>query len=346
MKYWKYFSTISILSLSVFLLGACGDNENAEEDENTLEIVYKAPDASFESWINSVKEKFEEEHDDIDVEITEIQADEGEYPNKKVLMMKSDKTSPDIVMEDSEQLKPDAAADYLEPITDDLEDWSDWDDFFDNVKDGVTGEDGEYYGVPISTDVRGLWYNKKALESAGIDTPWEPENWNEVLETADAIKDEVEVPFWGNSGKAMGEATTMQTFLPLLYGTDSDLYDEDSEKWVVESQGFLDSLKFIDNVYKNDLGPSLSWGITGQAGAKIATELMPNEEVGIALDGNWMPGSWEEDGNAPWPEWDETYDFAAVPTQDGQDPGHTTVSGGQTLAVPANATNKDLAVEF
>src|SRR5699024_2155764 len=136
------------------------------------------------------------------------------------------------------------------------------------------------------------------------------------------------------------------TFLPLLYGTDSDLYDEDSEKWVVESQGFLDSLKFIDNVYKNDLGPSLSWGITGQAGAKIATELMPNEEVGIALDGNWMPGSWEEDGNAPWPEWDETYDFAAVPTQDGQDPGHTTVSGGQTLAVPANATNKDLAVEF
>src|SRR5699024_11833339 len=76
-------------------------------------------------------------------------------------------------------------------------------------------EDEELYGVPISTDVRGLWYNKKAFENAGIDTPWEPENWDEVLEAVNAIKDDVEVPFWANSGKAMGEGTTMQTFLPL-----------------------------------------------------------------------------------------------------------------------------------
>lgn len=346
MKSLKKFLTLSILTLALLSLAACGGSEDAGSDEDTLEIIYKAPDGSFDSWMKNVKEKFEEEHEDMEVKITEIQADEGEYPNKKVLMMKSDKTSPDIVMEDSENLKPDAAADYLEPITDDLEEWSDWDSFYDRVKDGVTGEDGEIYGVPISTDVRGLWYNKKAFENAGIDTPWEPETWEDILKAADAISDDVEVPFWANSGKAMGEGTTMQTFLPLLYGTGSNLYDEDSGQWIVESEGFLDSLKFIDDVYSNDLGPSLSWGITGQAGAKISTELMPDEEVGIALDGNWMPGSWEEDGNAPWPEWDETYDLAAIPTQDGQEPGHTTVSGGQTLAIPAKAANKDMAKEF
>ncbi|HLR40781.1 MAG TPA: extracellular solute-binding protein [Virgibacillus sp.] len=336
----------SLVAFSMILLAACGGGNNDESDENKLEIIFQAPDDSFKSWMENVKEEFEEEHEEMEVEITEIQADEGEYPNKKVLMMKSDKTSPDIVMEDSEALKPDAAADYLEPLTEDLEDWDEWDQFFDPVKEGVTGEDEELYGVPISTDVRGLWYNKKAFENAGIDTPWEPENWDEVLEAANAIKDDVEVPFWANSGKAMGEGTTMQTFLPLLYGTEDDLYDEDKEEWIVESDGFLKSLEFLDSVYENDLGPNLSWGITGQAGAKISTELMPSEEVGIALDGNWMPGSWEEDGNAPWPEWDETYDFTAMPTEDGQDPGKVTVSGGQTLAVPANAPNKEMAVEF
>src|SRR5699024_12255820 len=67
--------------------------------------------------------------------------------------------------------------------------------------------------------------------------------------------------------------STMQTFLMLLYGTDSDLYSEEDEKWVVDSDGFLDSLKFIDDVYTNDLGASLSWGLTGQAGDRKSTRL-------------------------------------------------------------------------
>src|SRR5699024_4042146 len=261
-------------------------------------------------------------------------------------MMKSDKTSPDIVMEDTEQLKPDAEAGYLEPITDELEDWSDWDQFYESVKEGVTGNDGELYGIPISTDVRGLWYNKNILENAGIEMPWEPETWDDVLSPAEAIKDDVEVPFWINSGKAIGEGTTMQTFLPLLYGTGSELYDEEDDKWIVESEGFLDTLKFIEHVYSNDLGASLSWATTGQAGAKVSTELMPEEEVGIALDGNWLPGNWEEDGNAPWPEWEDAIDLAPLPTKDGQEPGYSTVSGGWALSVPSNADHKDLAVEF
>ncbi|PXY51720.1 ABC transporter substrate-binding protein, partial [Virgibacillus profundi] len=146
----------------------------------------------------------------------------------------------------------------------------------------------------ISTDVRGLWYNKTVFEEAGLGVPWNPKSWDEVLDAAKTIKDDVEVPIWMNSGKAMGEGTTMQTFLMLLYGTDSNLYNEDTGKWIVESEGFLDSLKFIDAVYSNDLGPSLSWGITGQAGAKVSTDLMPKGEVGIALDGNWMSGNWLE----------------------------------------------------
>src|SRR5699024_11254899 len=105
-------------------------------------------------------------------------------PNKKVLMMKSDKTSPDIVMEDSESLKADSVAGYVAPITDELEEWNDWDQFYDPVKDGVTGNDEELYGVPISTDVRGLWYNKNVFEDAGLDVPWEPETWDDVLDAA------------------------------------------------------------------------------------------------------------------------------------------------------------------
>lgn len=331
-----------ILAVSVFALAACG----GEKDENTLELIYQAPDDAFGSWMEKVKEEFEEQNEGVEVKITAINADEGEYPNKKILMMKSDKTSPDIIMEDTEALKPDAAAGYLEPLTNELEEWDEWDNFYDAVKSGVTGNDDELYGIPISTDVRGLWYNKKVFEEAGLPVPWEPETWDDVIEAAETIKDDVEVPFWMNAGKAMGEGTTMQTFLPLLYGTDAKVFDEDENKWVVESEGMLDALRFIDDIFNNDLGASLSWALTGQAGPKISTELMLEDEVGIALDGNWMPGSWQEDGNAPWPEWEDSIDFTALPTQDGQNPGHATVSGGWALSIPEKAANKELATEF
>lgn len=300
MKLKKSIVLTMFLLLTAGVLAACGGGE--EKSDNEIEIVYKAPDETFEAWMENVKEQFEEEHEGVNVKITPVDSNEGDYPNKTILMMKSEDTAPDIVMEDSEGLKPDAAAGYLEPITEEVTDWEDWDHFYDPVKDGVTGKDDEIYGVPITTDVRGLWYNKTVFENAGIEVPWEPKNWDEVLQAAEKIKDDVEVPFWMSSGKAMGEGTTMQTFLMLLYGTDSDLYNEETEKWVVNSQGFLDSLSFINDVYANDLGASLSWGITGQAGAKVSTELMPEGEVGIALDGNWMSSNWTEDGNNPWDE--------------------------------------------
>lgn len=338
---------LAAVIIPIGFLAACSDStDGANGEGNTLEIVYRTPDEQATNWLKSVKKEFEKKHEDVTVKLSTITGSEGNYPSKKVLMMKSKDTAPDIIQEDSYQVKADAEAGYLQSISDRVNNWSDWDKFYDSVKTGVTGGDGKVYGVPFSTDVRGLWYNKKVFEKVGISTPWKPENWEEVIDAAKKLKGEVEVPFWLNSGKAMGEATTMQSFLMLLTGTGSKLYDEDSGKWIIQSDGFVDSLKFVDTIYENNLGPSLSWGITGQAGTKIAQQLMPKGEVGIALDGNWMSGNWVEDGAVPWPEWNETYGFTAMPTQDGQEPGKSTVSGGWTLAIPAKADKKDLAWEF
>lgn len=110
-KWTKRFLMTAILSMTAISLAACGsDDESA--DGNELELIFKAPDDIFKEWMEDTKEQFEKEHEGVNVKITEVKADEGEYPNKKVLMMKSDKTSPDIVMEDSESLKADSAAGY------------------------------------------------------------------------------------------------------------------------------------------------------------------------------------------------------------------------------------------
>src|SRR5690606_5411150 len=50
-----------------------------------------------------------------------------------------------------------------------------------------------------------------------------------------------------------------------------------------------------------------------------------------------------ESGNQPWPEWEEEMAFAPMPTQEGQDPGATSMSGGWTLAMGAHTADPDLA---
>ncbi|HET7616386.1 MAG TPA: extracellular solute-binding protein, partial [Bacillales bacterium] len=196
-------------------------------------------------------------------------------------------------------------------------------------------------------DTRGLWYNVDMLKAAGYSVPWQPKSWEDVITATEKIKQKYPdvVPFWMNSGKATGEATTMQTFEMLLYGTNNTLYDEKTGKWIVKSPGILDSLKFVNTIYDKGLGPKLSQVLTGQAG-NVEHHMMRKEKIAIALDGNWVPAFWREDGPNPWPEAMKTYHFAAMPTQNGQGAGFTSLSGGWSLAIPAKADSKDLSWEF
>ncbi len=151
---------------------------------------------------------------------------------------------------------------------------------------------------------------------------------------------------WMNSGKATGEATSMQTFEMLLYGTDDPLYDYEEEKWIVKSDGLVDAFKFIDTIYEEGLGPNLSQVLNGQGSSIAYQQLMPEGKLAIGLDGMWQTGNWHENGSAPWPEFEDKLGFAAMPTQDGNDPGTTSMSGGWALSIPAKSDNKDLAWEF
>jgi multiple sugar transport system substrate-binding protein len=137
----------------------------------------------------------------------------------------------------------------------------------------------------------------------------------------------------------------MQGFEMLLYGTKDTLYDTDSSKWVVGSQGFKDSLGFLETIYSEQLAPPLDIALDAAVGNRVSTELLPQGKLAMAVDGSWVPGGWISGENA-WPEWEETMGMAKMPTQDGDDPGATSMSGGWTLAVGANADNKQAAFDF
>ena len=340
----------SLLAVPFFIAG-CGNDSNdssAQEDGKTeIKITWRNT-GDHDKMQKFLEEEFipnfEKENPDIKVIPASITASEGDYFSKIALSMQSESTAPDIVAEDSFMLNSDANAGYLTPLDDYVKDWEDWSNYTENLKVGSTAQDGKLYAIPGTSDSRGIWYNKNVFKKAGLPEDWQPNNWTEIIEAAEKVKKTQPdvIPFGMGVAKANGESVSMQTFQMLLYGTQDQLFDSETRKWDVNSQGILDSLNFIDEIYnKKKLGPSLSIAINSNYGSVMFQEKFPKDEVAMLLDGFWNQGNWTESGATPVENMTERFGFAAMPTQNGEDPGSVTMSGGWTWALPAKAKNKE-----
>ncbi|MEU6847809.1 extracellular solute-binding protein [Streptomyces sp. NPDC046716] len=346
--------TATVLLLAAGTLTACGGGSGG--DANTVKVSYKQSTDNMskvpDTYLTAMKKQFEKANPGKKVELVPIKAPDAEYYTKLQQMLRSPRTAPDLVYEDTFLVNSDITSGYLRPLDAYLGKWSDWDQFIDTAKSAAKGQDGKTYGVPDGTDTRGLWYDKAVLKKAGIKTPWQPKNWNELLDAARTIKKKVPgvIPLNLYTGKAGGEQSTMQGFEMLLYGTGDGtadpLYDKSSQKWIAGSKAFRDSLSFVETVYKEKLGPDVSDALDPNIGTTVRGELLPKGKIGIDLDGSWLPQDWIEGAGHAWPEWSQKLGLAHMPTRNGQAPGKVSMSGGWTWAIPAKAANPDLAFDF
>ncbi|GGX34732.1 sugar ABC transporter substrate-binding protein [Streptomyces lomondensis] len=335
-------------------LTACGGGSGSDPD--TVKVSFKqSTDNSIkvmDTYLADIKKQFEKAHPGKKVELVPIKAPDSEYYTKLQQMLRSPKTAPDLVYEDTFLINSDITSGYLKPLDPYLAKWPDWNRFIDTAKAAAKGEDGKTYGVPDGTDTRGLWFSKDIFAKAGLPADWQPKTWNDVLTAARTIKRKVPgvIPLNVYTGKPVGEAATMQTFEMLLYGTNDGstdpLYDKGSKKWVAGGQGFKDALSFVETVYREKLGPDVSDALDPNVMTRVRGEWLPQGRLGIALDGSWLPQDWLPGSGHEWPEWSRELGLAAMPTQNGQAPGKVSMSGGWTWSIPAKAGNPDLAFEF
>lgn len=330
-------------AVSVPLLGACG----SERDPNTVRIAFQqfGSGTVMVDFLTEVSRQVTRDHPEITIELVPLVASEDDYFTKNELMMSSERTTPDLVYEDTFILKSDVAAGYLRPMDRYIGRWDRWRDFFPPAKEAVTYDDGRVYAVPTHTDVRCLWYHRKVFEQAGVRLPWRPQTWDDILSALRKIKTAVPdvTPFNIYSGQPQGEKASMQGFEMLLYGTEDTLYDEDSKKWVIGSLGFIDSLTFLRTVFDEELTPSLADALDPNISETITNAWLPEGTLGVNLDGSWISQNWAEGAPGEWPEWADTMELARMPTQRGQGRGWVTLAGGWSWALPRLSDRPDLA---
>jgi len=331
--------------LTAALAGCGGSAGNG--GSKTLTVTYQQFGDSHvqANFLKSVKKEFEAQHKGITVDLQPISASEDDYYTKLQLQMRSAKTSPDVVYEDTFLINSDIEAGYLRPLDDHLKSWPDWQQFQPAAKKAAQALDGKTYGVPDGTDTRALWYNKKIFAKAGLPTTWKPKTWDDVLAAARAIKAKVPgvTPMNIYAGTGVGEAATMQGFEMLLYGTGDTLYEPSSKKWVTSSPGFTDALTFYKTLRDENLMPSSKEALAPTWSNTVPQKLLPQGKLGIALDGSWVSLNWQKGGAAPWPAWTSTMGTAPMPTQNGDGKGRVSLSGGWTWAIPKNSDNQKAA---
>jgi multiple sugar transport system substrate-binding protein len=337
------------MASAVLSLAACSPGAPAGEAK-TLKIVYQKTDSftALDTLFQSAKQEFEAANQGVKVELEPIQANDDDYGTKLALALRSPDTAPDVFYEDTFKVRSDVDAGYLLKLDSHLQAWNDWDAFDDAAKAAGLGDDGGTYAVPVGTDTRAIWYNKKVLAAAGVSVPWQPRTWQDILDAARKIKASSPdvVPFNMYAGKATGEGTVMQSFYELLYGTGSALYDADAKKWVVGSAGFTDSLAFLKTLYDEKLAVSPAEALDANVWKKVFGEWLPQAKMGATVEGSYTPSFWQDGGSYEWPGYEQDMGVAPFPTQKGQAPGGVSMSGGWTLAVGADTKNPDLAFGF
>jgi multiple sugar transport system substrate-binding protein len=345
----RYLGIAAVTMASAMVLSGCSAGGGGDES-TTIKVAYSkfGNFTQMDDHMKAVKEQFEAANDGMTVELVPIEALENDYFTKLALMNQSAATAPDVMYEDTFKVKSDAEAGYILPLDDYIADWEDWEQFPDNAREAGAGDDGKIYGIPMGTDTRAIWYNKELLADAGVEVPWEPTSWQDILDTAEAVKklNPDLIPFNIYSGKGQSEGASMQGFQMLLSGTEDTLYNSDEKKWVVGSEGFVDSLGFIADIYQGNLGPTPQQALDKNVNTTVNAEWLPQGKLAMSLDGSWVSGTWLETGTTPWPEWNDVMGVAAMPTQNGDGAGRTSMSGGWTLAMGAKTKNADAAWDF
>lgn len=220
----------------------------------------------------------------------------------------------------------------LMPLTE-IADQIDFDDYLDPFSNPVIHE-GDVFGFPISTDVRGTYWNRRQFEAAGLDPEQPPETWSELFDMAGQLHAPPEAyatVYFVVSGR--WTVNLFQSGGAVLDGSQR-------EPRFHESPG-VQAARFVDELYnERDISPP---DPPYQNGAQVARQFLQGHHAITVIEGSWLDFFWENLGRDPV-EMEQRFGFAPVPHPSGGRPA--TMSGGFVWTGFDSTEHPDVVREF
>lgn len=255
-------------------------------------------------------------------------------------------TAPDVIDTGGSQLTGLAGAGYLLKMDDYLKKWSGWSTYYAPVKEAAKESDGHYYSIPHEASVQSIFYRKDVLRKLGIATT-QPKTWNELIGrlkavTAKTKKPSIVIP----AGTAWGDGTWTEGFLPIVGGTGSTFYDENTGKWTLKSAGLSATFSLYDELKTDGLLPVQDL-LNPNPWEPTKYVKFPKGTLPVSSQGTWgWRYDWGPDGAAPIKDVQDkvaTWNYPAL--MPGTKP-YSISGGGFVYGVNAKSDHPDAAVEL
>lgn len=310
-----------LLFTTLFLLAFVASSSYAE----TIQF-WTMPGDPYETTMREVVKKFTEETG-IDVEITLVTY--GEHKEKLTVAVLGG-SPPDVMLfERSSTKEMQATQNVMQPLDNLLRDFD-----RSSMLPGPMSEamyNGKWYGMPVRTDVRGVYWNQNLLAEAGLNETVGPKTWDELDLYARKL-----TKMNGTDIKQLGFAPWYSNwgFPAWVWAFGGEIYDEETNSPIVDTPTTIDVLRWYQT-YGDRLGPEgrnfhRKFDSTDASFYKggLAMYLQSTSFLGrLAV-------------NAP----DLSYMTGEVPHPAGG--GNGTWSGGPSLIIPRGAKNPELAAKF
>jgi multiple sugar transport system substrate-binding protein len=326
---------------------ATTSNSGAQGDAVELTILdHQAPRiALLEEMLPKFEEEMTAQGKNITVNVQEAPAPDTEFQTKLTLDFSSG-NAPDVTSFGATLTADFAAAGYLLDLTDRANEWTDWGShFYEQLRNEQLQADGKMYSIPREASIIQLFYRKDVLEELGVSTE-QPMSWQDLLDRMKEVTDQTGNPsLLFPAGEAWGGGTFFEGFIHLMLGTDSLLYDESDQKWVVRSPGLTQVLTFYENMTSAGVLPVEAL-LNPEPWVATKYQAFPAGELVATTSGTWgWIFDWGAEGAAPI---EDVFDKVATwefPTASGEE---TFVWGasGWVWAIAAQSEHPDEAWEL
>ncbi|WP_299093345.1 ABC transporter substrate-binding protein [uncultured Metabacillus sp.] len=251
-KTLKKFSVFMLL-FAMLLVSACSNGESSSGSNND---VAGNPDsvtirmAVFENDPNGMMEKarqkFNEEHDNITLEFTQMSNDASQMHDQTVTQLSAGSENLDIVNMDVVWTAEFAESGWLLPLddrfTEELQS-----NYIGRQVDSVKYND-KTWAVPWFNDLHPLWYREDLLKKYNKEVP---ETYEEAVEVAQEISKEEGIQgftmHWGRSEQLI------VSFTEFLHANGGNFFDENG-KVIINSPEAVDALQFmVDMIEKYEV---------------------------------------------------------------------------------------------
>jgi multiple sugar transport system substrate-binding protein len=185
-----------------------------------------------------------------------------------------------------------------------------------------------YYGLPLDTNTRVLFYNTGVFEEAGVSAA--PTTIEELEAAMAKVKTALGADHYGYAEGGTGP----WSILPWVWSFGGGITDEDltAATGTLNGPGTVAAVtKLQDWLDKGYLSPSIL------GGGLATSEQFGNDQAAMILEGPWMPGIFKNQ----FPSLE--YDYATVPAGPG---GSASVVGGEDIVVFKATQNKEAALAF